>query len=442
MSFVINQFTRCNCYSKRIGFMLAIPLLLLGLLGGADSRAQALCASPYVVQAGDSWFKIARKCGVDFEALRNANLALWQRQGETLYIGDQLQMPSTLPPTVTPGYTPAPTLTPSNPGQNARETVRLFWVAVVDGVRTSDFRRAYAYLSPRLQAATPYPTFVTTFAGLREVTISSIATIQENGPQATVEATIVFAEQTTSGWQYQRHRYRYTLTLVNVQWRIDIIEAQADTPPATCAPPTRLQRGMRTYVLPQPPTPNRVFREPNRQSPLVGRIYPGEQMTLIDGPRCVQNSYWWYVQADNGVIGWTAEGQPDEYWLAPATAPPPPGRPSVGPITFCTTVDARSRCIAPTTYFPIGLQRIEVNWTFQNLPLGTPITHIWHHNGRPFFTRSSVIWGENRTNTAGFGCTFFSPLGGLPTGQWRLEFRRQSDNHLLQQATFQIGPTR
>lgn len=445
MNFVTERFTRHRRYIKIVALLLGVPLLFLSWLGGTESRAQALCPSPYVVQAGDSWFKIARRCGVSFEALRDANLALWQRQGETLYIGDQLQMPSGLPPTVTPGYTPAPTLTPGNPGQNAREAVRLFWLAVIDGVRTNDFRRAYSYLTPRLQAATPYPTFVANFTGIREVTISSIATIQDNGAQATVEATIVFARQTTNGWQYQRQRYRYTLILVNGQWQIETMTSQSDNPPDNCAntPPTRLQRGMRAYVLPQPPTPNRVFREPNRQSQLVGRIYPGEQMTLIDGPRCAQSSFWWYVQADNGVIGWTAEGQPGEYWLAPVTAPPPPpGRPSVGPITFCTTVDAGKRCVAPTTYFPIGLQRIEVNWTFQNLPIGTPITHIWYHNGHPFFTRSSVIWGENRTSTTGFGCTFFSPLGGLPTGQWRLEFRRQSDNQLLQQATFQIGPTR
>lgn len=439
MRFVTHQFNRLGRYHKIIAFVLVAPLLLLSLIGPVNSRAQALCPSPYVVQAGDSWFKIARRCGVAFEALRDANLPLWQRQGETLYIGDQLQMPSALPPTTTPSY--PPTLTPVNPGQNARETVRLFWGSVVEGVRTTDFRRAYGYLSPSLQGTTPYPAFAATFAGIRELTISAIATIQENGPQATVEATIVFAQQTTSGWQYMRHRYRYTLTLVNGQWRIESIESQSDNLTNHCAPPTRLQRGMRAYVLSQPPTPNRVFREPNRQSQLVGRIYPGEQMTLVDGPRCVQNSYWWYVQADNGIIGWTAEGQPGEYWLAPVTSNPP-GRPSVGPITFCTTVDAGKRCIAPATYFPIGLQRIEVNWTFQNLPIGTPITHIWYHNGRPFFTRSSVIWGENRTSTGGFGCTFFSPLGGLPTGQWRLEFRRQSDNQLLQQATFQIGPTR
>lgn len=442
MSFVTGHFNRQSRYHKITAFVLAVPLLLLSLIEPVNSRAQALCPSPYEVQAGDSWFKIARNCGVAFEALRDANLALWQRQGERLYIGDQLQMPSALPPTVTPGYTPVPTLTPGNPGQNAREAVRLFWGAVVEGVRTRDFRRAYAYLSPRLQEATSYPTFVATFAGIREVTVSAIATIQENGPQATVEATIVFAEQTTSGWQYKRHRYRYLLTLVNGQWQIDAVESQIDNPTTHCAPPTRLQRGRRAYVLPQPPTPNRVFREPNRQSQLVGYIDPGAQMTLIDGPRCAQNSYWWYVQADNGVIGWTAEGQPGEYWLAPVTSNPPPGRPNVGPITFCTTVDAGKRCMTPTTDFPIGLKRIEVNWTFQNLPVGTPITHIWYHNGQPFFTRSSVIWGENRTSTTGFGCTFFSPLGGLPTGQWRLEFRRQSDNQLLQQATFQIGPTR
>lgn len=419
-------------------------LLCLSLTTPALGQAQAICPSPYIVQPGDSWFKIARTCGVPFAALRDANLTLWQRQGETLYIGDQLQMPLAPAPTGTPGYPPTPTATPANAGQSARDTLRFFWLAVVDGLRTGDFRRAYAYLGPRLQSATPYPTFVATFVGVKEVTISSIVTLQENGPQATVEATIVLAEQRGTGWQYQRHRYRYALELVNGQWRIERIENLGEEPSTTCANtfPTRLKRGMRAYVLPQPPTPNRVFRAPDRQSQLVGRIYPGEAMTLVDGPRCAQSSVWWYVQADNGVIGWTAEGQPGEYWLAPVTAPPPPGRPTVGPITFCAMVDAAKRCGAPTNYFPIGLKRIEVNWTFQNLPISTPINHIWYHNGQPFFTRSSVVWVENRTNTAGFGYTFYSPLGGLPTGQWRLEFRRQSDNQLLQQATFQIGPAR
>ena len=139
-------------------------------------------------------------------------------------------------------------------------------------------------------------------------------------------------------------------------------------------------------VLPQPPTPNRVFRCPVASRRCLGRIAPGEAMTLLDGPRCAQQSVWWYVQADNGVIGWTAEGQPSEYWPAPVGSTPPPPDPSiVGPITFCTLIDQAKRCLNSTNQFPIGLKRIEVNWSFQNLPIHSPITHVWYHNGVPFF---------------------------------------------------------
>lgn len=452
MNLYMNSRRQCG---QRAAFYRAslVAAFLLTLFWGAVAlpplHAQTVCPNPYTVQPGDSWFKIARQCGVDFGALREANRGLWQQQGDTLYIGDVLQLPQPGLPAPTPTSPALPTPTPLPSGNlSARETVRFFWLAVINGLRTGDFSTAYAYLSPRLQSTITYPAFAATFAGFHEVTIEAVTAVQENGGQAMVDARIIAAEQASSpgagqtGWQYNRHRYRYTLRLVNGQWRLETIDQMSGDPPSSCADahPTRLQRGGRAYVLPQPPTPNRVFREPDRQSALVGRIYPNEAMTLLDGPRCAQRSVWWYVQADKGVIGWTAEGQPGEYWLAPVGATPPPGQPVVGPITFCTAVDAAERCLAPTARFPIGLKRIEVNWTFQNLPLATPMIHIWYHNGRPFFTRPGVLWSANRNNTAGFSHTFYAPLGGLPTGTWVLELRRQRDNQLLQRATFAVGP--
>lgn len=70
------------------------------------------------------------------------------------------------------------------------------------------------------------------------------------------------------------------------------------------------------------------------------------------------------------------------------------------------------------------------------------MTHVWYHNGKPFFTRPHVQWEANRSSPTGLGYTFYAPLGGLPTGAWWLEFRRQSDNQLLQRASFYIGPVR
>ena len=406
-------------------------------------RAQAACADPYTVQPGDGWFKIANRCGVAYPTLIEANRALWERQGETLYVGDVLRLiPVPTPvPAITPSAVATPwpiTPTPINSLSSPRETVRFFWQAVINGTRTGDFRTAYAYVGPQLQGALPYATFAADFASTKEITIQSIAIVQEDATRAVVDAVIIAAHQAGGDWHYQRDRYRYTLSPVNGQWRFTAMQ-RLDIDPADSCPntiPTRLQRGMRAYVLPQPPIPNRVFQEPNRQSPLVGRIEPGAAMTLRDGPRCAQNSVWWYVQADSGIIGWTAEGQPGEYWLAPlATA----GTPSVGPITFCTQVDRADRCLDPTTQFPLGLKRLEVNWNFQNLPLNTPVKHLWYHRGNLFFQREYVVWPANRASMTGLGYTFYSPLGGLPTGDWRLELRRAADNMLLQSGYFTVG---
>ncbi len=427
-----------------MGVLLLGTILLATFCTIADfvpTRAQIACTDPYTVQPGDGWFKIANRCGVAYPTLIEANRALWERQGETLYVGDLLRLFPAPTPTVMPIdlATPLPiTPTPINSLQNPRETVRFFWLAVIDGTRTGDFRTAYAYVGPQLQSALAYPAFAADFATTKEITIQSLAVVQEDTTHVVVDAVIIAAHQAAGEWRYQRDRYRYTLSPVNGQWRFAAMTRLDDEPADSCPNtiPTRLQRGMRAVVLPQPPTPNRVFQAPNRQSPLVGRIEPGAAMTLRDGPRCAQSSVWWYVQGDSGIIGWTAEGQPGEYWLAPLATT---ATPSVGPITFCAQIDSANRCLAPVTQFPLGLKRLEVNWNFQNLPLHTPIKHLWYHKGNLFFQRAQVVWPANRGNTAGLGYTFYAPLGGLPTGEWRLELRRAADNLLLQSGGFMVG---
>ncbi len=430
-------------YRKLLVWFSWCVMMIFTAANVASLHAQARCPDPYTVQPSDGWFKIANKCGITFERLRAANLDLWERPGNTLYVGEVLRLSPAPDPAATPTWiaTPlpvTPTPVPADGWQAPRETVRFFWRAVIDGTRTGDFRPAYAYVGPQLQSALPYPAFATSFATTKEITIESIAVVQGDANRVVVDAVIIAAHTDAGTWRYQRDRYRYTLSPINGQWRFVTMQ-QLDMDPADSCPntiPTRLQRGMRAYVLPQPPVPNRVFQEPNRQSPLVGRIEPGAAMTIRDGPRCAQNSVWWYVQADSGLIGWTAEGQPGEYWLAPLAAT---GTPSVGSITFCHQVDNANRCLDPTTQFPSGLKRLEVNWQFQNLPIHTPVKHLWYHRGNLFFQRDYVVWPANRTSTAGLGYTFYSPLGGLPTGEWRLELRRAADNALLHSGGFTVG---
>lgn len=82
--------------------------------------------------------------------------------------------------------------------------------------------------------------------------------------------------------------------------------------------PTHLTLYDHATVNPDPPVPNRVRAEPNQGAKILGEIQPGQGMTIIEGPVCTDGWIWWKVQADHtNLIGWTAEGDGDSYWLLP-----------------------------------------------------------------------------------------------------------------------------
>lgn len=86
--------------------------------------------------------------------------------------------------------------------------------------------------------------------------------------------------------------------------------------PCPDAPNSRLKVGDLAYVTKDPPVPNRVRKEPNREAEVLGHITPGGSMELIDGPQCADGWVWWKVKNAN-LEGWTAEGDPETYWLVP-----------------------------------------------------------------------------------------------------------------------------
>jgi hypothetical protein len=48
---------------------------------------------------------------------------------------------------------------------------------------------------------------------------------------------------------------------------------------------------------------------------LIGQIQPGENVLVVDGPRCADSYTWWLVRSLEGLEGWTAEGDTEGYWL-------------------------------------------------------------------------------------------------------------------------------
>ncbi len=86
--------------------------------------------------------------------------------------------------------------------------------------------------------------------------------------------------------------------------------------PCPDAPTSRLKVGDLAYVTKDPPSPNRVRKEPNRQAEILGLINPGGSMEILEGPTCADNWVWWHVK-NADLNGWMAEGDQETYWMVP-----------------------------------------------------------------------------------------------------------------------------
>jgi serine/threonine protein kinase len=81
---------------------------------------------------------------------------------------------------------------------------------------------------------------------------------------------------------------------------------------------SRLHVGDSAYVSYDPPLANIVRNNPRKSASEVGRINPGEEVDILDGPQCANNMVWWLVRSKKtGLTGWTSEGDMENYWLVP-----------------------------------------------------------------------------------------------------------------------------
>jgi hypothetical protein len=83
--------------------------------------------------------------------------------------------------------------------------------------------------------------------------------------------------------------------------------------------PFRLRGGYPSRVLGN--SPNNVRDTYRLDGAVLGQIPAGETFDVLEGPQCMEGIAWWYVRYGD-LIGWTAEGQGDEYWLAPGPSGP------------------------------------------------------------------------------------------------------------------------
>jgi len=106
------------------------------------------------------------------------------------------------------------------------------------------------------------------------------------------------------------------------------------------APASRLVAGARAQVTPG--ESNNVRSAPSLSGRKIGNGIPGRGIFMvIEGPACADGLAWWKVNYQ-GLIGWTAEGVPGDYWLEPLTDSPPPPTDS-GSGELCGNIPRRFR---------------------------------------------------------------------------------------------------
>ena len=81
------------------------------------------------------------------------------------------------------------------------------------------------------------------------------------------------------------------------------------------APDISLQLGDWARVSVDPPLPNKIRSQPGSNGEMTGQVGPGENVLVLDGPRCADGYTWWFVRSLDGLEGWTAEGDAEGYWL-------------------------------------------------------------------------------------------------------------------------------
>jgi hypothetical protein len=103
----------------------------------------------------------------------------------------------------------------------------------------------------------------------------------------------------------------FSITLYSQSWQ-----------PCTADYSSRLRAGDSGMVSDNPPLPNNVRNNPSLSGDVIGKIQPGEQFIILDGPVCNDGWVWWFVQGaydenNQALTGWTSEGDSNNYWLVP-----------------------------------------------------------------------------------------------------------------------------
>ncbi|MGQ9568476.1 MAG: SH3 domain-containing protein [Anaerolineae bacterium] len=120
------------------------------------------------------------------------------------------------------------------------------------------------------------------------------------------------------------------------------------TPRPTVPPPTETPVPTSTFTPVPTPTPLflavggrarvvlpegrlNVRADPGTAADLLGRLAPGIEVSIVDGPARRNDLVWWKVDDGAGLVGWVAESDGTARWLEPIPVEPTPTPVALGP---------------------------------------------------------------------------------------------------------------
>ncbi|MEO8394662.1 MAG: SH3 domain-containing protein [Chloroflexota bacterium] len=99
-----------------------------------------------------------------------------------------------------------------------------------------------------------------------------------------------------------------------VGWTVDGQNGRAWITPLTCPGFQTSRISVGRYARVTPGLPNRLRSSASTGSFSLALIPAGATVSVIGGVICSENSAWWQVNYQ-GIVGWTMEGQGNQYWL-------------------------------------------------------------------------------------------------------------------------------
>lgn len=116
-------------------------------------------------------------------------------------------------------------------------------------------------------------------------------------------------------------------------------------------PPTRLVIGERGQVLPG--ASNRIRDAASTDGQQIGQIPADGVFNILEGPVCANGFNWWRVDYD-GTIGWTVEGDNDDFFVEPI-GPEPTPQPGATATPLPSADGACPTNIAPQPQLVVGM---------------------------------------------------------------------------------------